>query len=90
MLAPFKKDPIEYNQRQLFPTSVFDLLPEDRDCFVYEIYSARLILKVLKKNTVCLASMHVIQGLLQQYLSTPTAKESLAPERSRKDAGKIF
>ena len=36
MPGPFKKDLIEYNQRQLLPTNVFDLLPEDHDCFVYE------------------------------------------------------
>ncbi|MBW2207888.1 MAG: IS1182 family transposase [Deltaproteobacteria bacterium] len=36
MRIAFKKDPAEHNQRVLFPTNVFDLLPEDHDCFVYE------------------------------------------------------
>jgi len=27
MSIPFKKDPIEFNQRALFATNVFDLLP---------------------------------------------------------------
>ena len=35
-LPKFKTPPIEFNQGQLFATNVFDLLPEDHDCFVYE------------------------------------------------------
>ena len=36
MPVPFKKDPTDYNQRQLLATNVFDLLSEDDDCFIYE------------------------------------------------------
>jgi transposase len=36
MLIPFKKDPTEFNERSLFATNVFDLLPHDHQCFVYE------------------------------------------------------
>jgi len=36
MTVPFKKDPQDYNQRKLLVQNVFDLLPEDDDCFVYE------------------------------------------------------
>ncbi len=36
MSIPFKKDPMEFNQRALFATNVFDLLPVDHACFVYE------------------------------------------------------
>ena len=32
----FKTPPIAFNQRQLLATNVFDLLPKDHDCFVYE------------------------------------------------------
>ena len=35
MTIPFKKAPPEYDQRVLFPTNIFDLLPEDHDCIVY-------------------------------------------------------
>ena len=35
MQIPFKKDPIEFKQRALFATNVFDLLPSDHQCFVY-------------------------------------------------------
>jgi len=36
MQIPFKKDPVEFNQRSLFPANIFDLLPKDHSCFVYE------------------------------------------------------
>jgi len=36
MLIPFKKDPAAFNERSLFATNVFDLLPQDHTCFVYE------------------------------------------------------
>src|SRR3972149_1088116 len=36
MPIPFKKDPEEYNERKLMAENVFDLLPPDDDCFVYE------------------------------------------------------
>ena len=38
MLLPpkFQTPPVEFNQRQLFATNVFDLLPEGHDCFFYE------------------------------------------------------
>ena len=36
MQIPFKKDPIEFNQSALFATNIFDLLPSDHTCYVYE------------------------------------------------------
>lgn len=36
MVIPFKKDPMEFHQRVLFPSNVFDLLPDDHECYVYE------------------------------------------------------
>jgi len=36
MQIPFKKDPSEFRQRSLFATNIFDLLPEDHECYIYE------------------------------------------------------
>jgi transposase len=36
MRIPFKKDPVAFNQRSLFATNIFDLLPSDHTCYVYE------------------------------------------------------
>ncbi|HBN22681.1 MAG TPA: hypothetical protein DD412_05530, partial [Holosporales bacterium] len=35
MSIPFKRSPVEFNQRLLFPTCIFDLLSEDHECYVY-------------------------------------------------------
>ena len=35
MSKPFKTRPDAFNQRQLFPTNVFDLLPDDHECYLY-------------------------------------------------------
>ena len=35
MSIPFKKDPVEFNQRLLFPPNIFDLPPGDHQCFIY-------------------------------------------------------
>lgn len=36
MTIPFKKSPIEFGQRQLFPSNIFDLLPDDHECYLYK------------------------------------------------------
>jgi len=36
MSIPFKKSPIEFNQRLLFPSNIFDLLPDDHECYLYK------------------------------------------------------
>jgi transposase len=36
MTIPFKKDPTEFNQSLLFPSNIFDLLPVDHECYIYE------------------------------------------------------
>lgn len=35
MTIPFKSNPIDFYQHQLFPSNVFDLLPETHDCFIF-------------------------------------------------------
>ena len=32
----FKDSPVEFDQHLLFPTNIFDLLPKDHDCYIYE------------------------------------------------------
>jgi len=36
MSIPFKKSPIEFNQRQLFPSNIFDLLSSEHECYLYK------------------------------------------------------
>jgi transposase len=50
---PFKKDPVEFSQRTLLATNVFDLLPEDDDCFIYEdIFSQIDTAEIEKKYSI--------------------------------------
>jgi len=35
MLKPFKTRPDEFNQRVLFPTNIFDLLPKEHGYYLY-------------------------------------------------------
>ena len=35
MIIPFKKSPILLNVELLSPSNIFDLLPDDHECFVY-------------------------------------------------------
>ncbi len=36
MSIPFKKSPIKSKQRLLFPTNIFDLLPDGHECYIYQ------------------------------------------------------
>ena len=35
MSIPFKSSPVEFHQHQLFPSNLFDLLPDGHDCYLY-------------------------------------------------------
>jgi transposase len=50
MNIPFKKDPEEYRQGMLFPGNLFDLLPQDHCCFVYEDIFQQIDTSSLMKN----------------------------------------
>ena len=50
MPVPFKKDPVEFIQRTLLATNVFDLLPSDHDCFVYEDIFSQIDTKEVEKK----------------------------------------
>lgn len=50
MSVPFKKDPTDYNQRKLLAENVFDLLPSDHDCFVYEDIFSQIDTSILEKK----------------------------------------
>jgi len=50
MPAPFKKDPVEFNQRKLLAEDVFDLLQKDHDCFIYEDILSQIDTKSIEKK----------------------------------------
>jgi hypothetical protein len=61
MSIPFKKSPIEFNQRLLFPSNIFDLLPDDHECYLYKDIFKQL-------DTTSLESQYSQKG---QRLSSP-------------------
>ena len=50
MQISFKKDPIEFEQRALFATNMFDLLPSDYQCFVYEDIFRQLDTSIVERQ----------------------------------------
>ncbi|MBM3710344.1 MAG: IS1182 family transposase [Actinobacteria bacterium] len=50
MPVPFKKDPVEFNQRKLLAEDVFDLLQKDHDCFIYEDILSAIDTKSIEKK----------------------------------------
>ena len=50
MPVPFKDDPEEFRGRKLFAQNVFDLLPFDHDCFIYEDIFSQIDTKALEEK----------------------------------------
>jgi len=50
MSKTFKSSPIEYNQSLLFPSNVFDLLPEGHECYLYCDLFQQIDTTELEKN----------------------------------------
>ena len=50
MTIPFKKSPIEFNQRLLFPSNIFDLLPGEHECYLYNDIFKELDTSSLESN----------------------------------------
>ena len=48
MAPPFKRDPEEFKGRKLFTENVFDLLPKDHDCFIYEDIFSQIDTKAIE------------------------------------------
>ena len=50
MSIPFKKDPAEFNQRVLYPSNVFDLLPKNHECFIYDDIFRQINISSIENN----------------------------------------
>lgn len=49
-VIPFKLAPAEYSQGTFFPSNLFDLLPEDHECFIYNDILQQIDVSTLHKN----------------------------------------
>jgi transposase len=50
MSVPFKSSPIEFDQRLLFPSNIFDLLSEDHECYLYTDLFQQLDTSAIEKT----------------------------------------
>jgi transposase len=68
MRIPFKTDPVEFNQRLLYPSCVFDLLPNDHDCFVFNDIFKQIDISSIDGNYSYIGqnafNPHLILGIL--------------------------
>jgi transposase len=52
---PFKTRPVEFHQHQLFPSNIFDLLPQDHECYLYAELFEQL-------DTASVESLYSVKG----------------------------
>ena len=94
MKVPFKKDPIEFKQRGLFATNVFDLLPSDHQCFVYEdIFSQLDTSSVEEKFSILGQNAYhprLITGILIYAYSQGVFSSRNIEKRCHEDLGFMF
>ena len=50
MSVPFKSSPVEYAQSVMFPSNVFDLLPDDHECYLYHDLFQQIDTTTLEAN----------------------------------------
>jgi transposase len=94
MPIPFKNDPSEFRQRSLFPTNVFDLLPEDHECYVYNDFIEELDTSSAEKKFSILGqnAFHprLITGILIYAYSHGVFSSRQIEKRCNEDLGFMF
>jgi transposase len=94
MQIPFKKDPLEYKQRSLFATNLFDLLPPDHPCFVYEDIFEQLDTSSIERNYSVLGQNayhpRLITGILIYAYSQGIFSSREIEKKSHEDLGFMF
>ncbi|MDO9530272.1 MAG: IS1182 family transposase [Syntrophales bacterium] len=94
MAVPFKKDPVEFNQRLLFPLNMFDLLPEDHECYIYEEIFKQLDTTSVEKNYSVLGqnAFHpkLIVGILIYAYSQGIFSSRQIKKKSHEDLGFMY
>ena len=94
MQIPFKQDPTEFEQRSLFATNVFDLLPSDHPCFVYEDIFGQLDTSSVEKNYSIRGQNayhpRLITGILIYAYSQGVFSSREIEKRCQEDLGFMF
>jgi transposase len=91
MPIPFKKDPAEFNQRVLFPSNLFDILPNDHECFVYDDIFRQIDISSIEKNYSCLGqnayNPRLVVGILIYGYSKGVFSSRQIEKRCHEDLG---
>lgn len=94
MRVPFKNDPVKFNQRLLFPSSVFDLLPKDHECFVYDDIFRQLDISSIEKKYSYLGQRafdpRLIVGILLYAYSRGVFSSRQIERRCREDLSFMY
>lgn len=94
MPISFKKDPTEFNQRSLFATNVFDLLPQEHECFVYEDIFQQLDTSSVEQKFSVLGQNayhpRLITGILIYAYSQGVFSSRQIEKKCHEDLGFIF
>ena len=94
MPIPFKKDPVEFNQRAVFATNVFDLLPSDHPCYVYEDIFEQLDTLSVEQNYSILGQNayhpRLITGILIYAYSQGIFSSREIEKKCHEDIGFMF
>jgi len=94
MRVPFKNDPAKFNQRLLFPSNVFDLLPKDHECFVYDDIFRQLDITSIEKKYSYLGQRaydpRLIVGILLYAYSRGVFSSRQIERRCREDLGFMY
>jgi transposase len=72
MTPPFKSSPAEFKPRLLFPTNIFDLLPDDHECYLYtdllqQLDTASLAAQYSPRGQHAYHPKHIISILIYAY-----------------------
>ena len=94
MSGRFKKSPLEFDQRILFPTSIFDLLSDDHQCFVYEDIFNQLDTSIVEKKYSKLGQNayhpRLIVGILIYSYSQGLFSSRMIEKRCNEDIGFMY
>ena len=94
MPVPFKKDPAEFNQRVLFPSNLFDMLPKDHECFIYDDIFRQIDISDIVKKYSCLGqnayNPRLVVGILIYGYSKGVFSSRQIEKRCHEDIGFMY
>lgn len=92
--VPFKDNPVELNQSQLFPGNIFDLLPDDHECYLFHDIIQQLDTTVVEqcysRNGQRAYHPRLITGILIYAYSRGVFSSRQIEQRCREDLSFMF